>query len=110
MRVSSRTRSRHPVSGADRHSAAGAGHALRRRGGLRLSREGPNGAIFAGTTTGDVVRFEPDGTPSTPESGHHAIRGVAYDPDGKRLFFAESGGAGLPDGGGQAALHIARID
>jgi sugar lactone lactonase YvrE len=78
--------------------------------GCDLVAAGPNGALFAGGKPGVVYRINSDMSVTEPASGDRAIRGVAYDPDGKRLFFAEPDGTFVPDAGEQAALHIIPID
>ncbi|MCU1282528.1 MAG: hypothetical protein JWM53_6074 [bacterium] len=71
---------------------------------------GPNGVIFAASNTGTVWSIAADGTPTSVHDGYKALRGVAYDPDHKRLFVSEPD-AGNPDGGaGMPMLHVLPID
>ncbi|HZS40504.1 MAG TPA: hypothetical protein VFF06_26915 [Polyangia bacterium] len=78
--------------------------------GCDLLAAGPSGALLSGGKTGVVYRIAGDGTVTDADSGLRATRGVAYDADHKRLFFAEPDGAFVPDAGEQAALHIIPID
>jgi hypothetical protein len=50
---------------------------------------GPDGAIFAGTRAGGVYRIERAGAVSLALPSQQQIRGVAYDPDKRRLFASE---------------------
>lgn len=50
---------------------------------------GPEGAIFAGSRTGGVQRIERSGVVSPVLPSAQPIRGVAYDPDKRRLFASE---------------------
>lgn len=71
---------------------------------------GPSGVIFAVSKTGDVWSIDGSGTATKLHSGYKALRGVAYDPDHKRLFVAEPD-KGSPDGGaGMPMLHVLPID
>lgn len=47
---------------------------------------GPDGSLFTGTTRGEVVRIGPTGAVTVLATGFAAVRGVAYDPAGRRLF------------------------
>jgi hypothetical protein len=62
--------------------------------GADLLCAGPNGDVFAGSTTGAVYRISADGHAAVFASGLQAVRGVAYDTVGKRLFIAEHGADG----------------
>jgi sugar lactone lactonase YvrE len=71
---------------------------------------GPNGVIFAASNTGTVWSIASDGTPTSVHDGYKALRGIAYDPDHKRVFVSEPD-AGNPDGGaGMPMLHVLPID
>jgi hypothetical protein len=71
---------------------------------------GPNGSIFAVTSTGDVWSVDANGTPTNVHSGYKPLHGVAYDPDHQRLIVAEPDN-GNPDGGaGTPMLHVLPID
>lgn len=71
---------------------------------------GPNGVIFAASSTGSVWSIASDGTPTSVHDGYKALRGVAYDADHKRLFVAEPD-RGSPDGGAaMPMLHVLPID
>jgi len=71
---------------------------------------GPNGILFAASSTGTVWSIASDGTATSVHDGYKALRGVAYDPDHKRLFVAEPD-KGDPDGGaGMPMLHVLPID
>jgi hypothetical protein len=71
---------------------------------------GPNGTIFAITSTGEVAQIAADGTVTMIKSGYKSLRGVAYDPDHKRLIVGEPD-AGNPDGGaGMPMLHVLPIN
>jgi hypothetical protein len=71
---------------------------------------GPNGVIFAASSTGTVWSIASDGTPTSVHDGYKALRGVAYDPDHKRLFVSEpdkrdpDGGAAMP------MLHVLPVN
>jgi len=70
---------------------------------------GPNGTLFAVSSTGDVWSIDASGTPTSVKSGYKPLRGVAYDPDHQRLFVAEPD-KGSPDGGaGMPMLHVLPI-
>ncbi len=49
----------------------------------------PGGALVTGGKAGAVTELAPDGKVTTLASGFEQVRGTAYDPDGKRLFFIE---------------------
>ncbi len=71
---------------------------------------GPNGTIFAVTSTGSVQQLSTSGTPTSIKDGYKALRGVAWDGDHKRLFVSEPD-AGTPDGGaGMPMLHVLPIN
>jgi hypothetical protein len=71
---------------------------------------GPGGVIFAASSTGTVWSIATDGTPTSVHDGYKPLRGVAYDPDHKRLFVAEPD-KGNPDGGAaMPMLHVLPID
>lgn len=53
---------------------------------------GPDGAIFVGSRKGGVQRIERSGTVSPALPSAQQVRGVAYDPDKRRLFAAEHDG------------------
>jgi hypothetical protein len=63
---------------------------------------GPGGAIFAGGKLGVVYRIAPDGSVARVAGGYRAVRGVAYDAAGKRLFVVERRGREPPR---PATLH-----
>lgn len=50
---------------------------------------GPGGAIFAGSRKGGVQRIERSGAVSLALPSAQQIRGVAYDPEKRRLFASE---------------------
>jgi sugar lactone lactonase YvrE len=50
---------------------------------------GPDGALFAGSRAGGVYRVEPSGRVSLALASQQQIRGVAYDPEKRRLFASE---------------------
>jgi sugar lactone lactonase YvrE len=50
---------------------------------------GPDGAIFAGSGKGGVQRIERSGAVSLALPSAQQIRGVAYDPEKRRLFASE---------------------
>ncbi|MET0414193.1 MAG: hypothetical protein ABW217_22980, partial [Polyangiaceae bacterium] len=50
---------------------------------------GPDGAIFAGSRKGGVQRIERSAAVSVALPSAQQIRGVAYDPDKRRLFASE---------------------
>ena len=50
---------------------------------------GPNGSLFTGGTTGEVLQIAADGTVTTFASGFQEVRGTAYDAVNKRLFIAD---------------------
>jgi sugar lactone lactonase YvrE len=58
---------------------------------------GPDGAIFAASRKGGVQRIERSGAVSPALPSAQQIRGVAYDPDKRRLFASEHH-AGKADG------------
>jgi hypothetical protein len=71
---------------------------------------GPSGTIFAASNTGTIYQLAADGTATMLKSGYHALRGIAYDSDHKRLFFSEPY-AGMGDASPPAPmLHILAID
>jgi hypothetical protein len=71
---------------------------------------GPTGILYAVSSTGTVWSIASDGTPTSVQGGYKPLRGVAYDPDHKRLFVAEPD-KGSPDGGaGMPMLHVLPID
>lgn len=47
---------------------------------------GPDGSLFTGTTAGEVVQIDASGATRVVATGFMAVRGVAYDPAGRRLF------------------------
>lgn len=72
---------------------------------------GPTGFIFAVSNKGTVTQLATaDGTPTELGSGYKPLRGVAYDPDHKRLFIGEPDAGSADGGAGQPMLHILPID
>jgi sugar lactone lactonase YvrE len=62
----------------------------------------PHGDLVTGGPSGGVYRIAPTGAVTTIASGFAAVRGLAYDPSGHRLFFIEHvKGAGASD-----RLHV----
>ena len=49
----------------------------------------PDGSLVTGGKAGTVTRIAPDGMKTTIASGFEQVRGIAYDPAGKRLFVVE---------------------
>lgn len=71
---------------------------------------GSTGIIYAASSTGSVWSIASDGTPTSLHDGYKALRGIAYDPDHKRVFVSEPD-KGNPDGGaGMPMLHVLPID
>ena len=50
---------------------------------------GPDGSLFTGSRKGGVQRIERSGAVTAVLPGAQQVRGVAYDPDKRRLFAAE---------------------
>ena len=50
---------------------------------------GPEGSLFAGSAGGSVYRIGSDGAVSLVHAGFREVRGVAYDPERRRLFVAD---------------------
>lgn len=73
-----------------------------------LLAEGPAGSIFSGSAGGSVYRIDGAGVVSEFEAGFRQVRGVAYDPAGRRLFVAEHDPA-APDVA-RHALHILPVN
>jgi hypothetical protein len=71
---------------------------------------GPSGTFFVVTAGGEVDQEASSGTPTQLKTGYRALRGVAYDPDHKRLFFAEPDGNLLDSSVPMPVLHIIPID
>ena len=69
---------------------------------------GSAGAIFTGTVGGQVVRVDAAGAVSIVAGGFQQVRGVAFDPAGRRLFVADHD----PDeaDGVEHAIHIVPVD
>lgn len=65
----------------------------------------PGGDLAIGSKTGVVYRVTPAGGPRVLARDLGQVRGVAYDPAGKRLFVVEHGGAGHP-----SRLHVLAVD
>ena len=72
---------------------------------------GPSGTLYAVSNTGSVWSIDTtSGTPTSLHDGYKPLRGVAYDPDHKRLIVAEPD-KGNPDGGaGMPMLHVLPIN
>ena len=71
---------------------------------------GSAGVIYAVSHDGAVWSIASDGTPTMLKDGYKPLRGIAWDPDHKRIFFSEPD-AGNPDGGaGMPMLHVLPID
>jgi hypothetical protein len=69
---------------------------------------GPGNDIFSG---GDGInRIKPDGTVTLFAPEMHHVKGVAYDPDNKRLFAAQPDATVNVDAGSMAVLHILPVD
>ena len=69
---------------------------------------GSAGAIFTGTVGGQVVRVDAAGAVSIVAGGFQQVRGVAFDPAGRRLFVADHD---LDEADGvEHAIHIVPVD
>ena len=65
----------------------------------------PNGDLAIASKTGVVYVVTPAGSPREIAHGLGPLRGVAYDPAGKRLFVVEHGGSGGP-----SRLHALAVE
>lgn len=50
---------------------------------------GPDGSLFSGSAGGSLYRIGASGETSVVETGFQQVRGVAYDPTGRRIFVAD---------------------
>lgn len=76
--------------------------------GCDLLALGPDGDLFSGTTSGEVVRVKPSGDVAVVATGFISVHGVAYDEANRRLFIAEHDEDETD--GVDHALHILPID
>jgi glucose/arabinose dehydrogenase len=51
--------------------------------------KGPGDSIFTGGKDGAVHRIDAEGHVSVFASGFGEVRGIAYDPSGRRLFLVD---------------------
>lgn len=54
-----------------------------------LMAAGPSSSLLIGSKTGAVWQLTADGRLTRLLTSRHQVRGIAYDPAGKRMFFAE---------------------
>ncbi len=57
--------------------------------GPDLLAAGPHGSLLTGSTGGSLYRISSGGETSLVKTGFQQVRGVAYDPTGKRIFVAD---------------------
>lgn len=65
----------------------------------------PSGDLAIGSKTGVVYTVTPAGSPREIARDLGPVRGIAYDPAGKRLFVVEHGGAA-----GASRLHVLAVE
>lgn len=61
----------------------------------------PDGSLLTGGKAGAVVRIRLDGTHQQVAGGYQEVRGIAYDPDAKRLFVVDHA-----KGSGSRTIHV----